>query len=75
MILTIFLINFTLIKIIYIVFFLLLVVVINIILMKKKKKETDPETRDIYISHLTKKEHSGYARSMNTCSDRISSRN
>jgi len=75
MILSILIVNFAVIKIIYIIFFLLLVVVINVILMRPEKKEEHSETRDIYISHLTKKEHSGYARSSDTFSDRISSKN
>ena len=75
MILSILVINLALVKIIYIVFFLLLVVVIHVVLLKQKKKEEDIDTGDIYISHLTKKEHSGYTGSIDTYSDKISSKN
>jgi len=52
MILTIFLINLALIKIIYIVFFLVLVVFINLFCLsfKEKKKENNYNNLDIYIS-------------------------
>ena len=75
MILTILMITFALIKIIYIVFFLLLVVVINVILMKQKKKDSNYESRDIFISHIIKNEHAGYTGCADAFKDRISSKN
>jgi len=68
MILTIFLINLALIKIIYIVFFLVLVVFINLFCLahKKKKKENNYNNLDIYIS--SKKAY-------HDCLERITSKN
>lgn len=75
MILSILMISFALIKIIYIVFFLLIVVVIIVILMKLKKKEKDKESRDIFISHIIKNEHSGYSGCMDVYKDHLTSKN
>ena len=68
MILTIFLINLALIKIIYIVFFLVLVVFINLFCLsfKEKKKENNYNNLDIYISSK---------KAFHDCMERITSKN
>ena len=68
MILTIFLINLALIKIIYIVFFLMLVVFINLFLLsfRQKKKEDNYNNHDIYINSN---------KSFRDCMERITSKN